>query len=414
MRNRLQTANIFAFVVLGLFLFAGIVCSVIALVAPSFAEQTWAQNLITYAIGFGLPALIYGIYVQSKTEQRLSDTFSFHKLPLSAVLLLIPLGFLIQPLMSLVAALASLVFTDLTTGAIEQIVKLPLPLFILAIGVLPAFFEELVCRGMMLDGYRECPLWYQLVIPALFFGMLHMNFQQISYAFLAGIFFAYLVRMTGSIWSSIIVHFIVNSTQSLLLWLSMQPIAEESEFLKSLLAQEELSASETVLSALVSAAIALPLFLIVLYLLRRVIKNSREGAPAKPEAYTEFVKTAEAKFNEWVGETPDSAQADPQSSMQHAFQPGSMQDFQPKAFAEPQQGFQPQPDPLTGAQQRFQPGHFAVPQQGFQAGHYPYPSAVKQKNTWHKGGIIMYIVLGMLFLMALGIELLAPYLESFL
>lgn len=390
MRNRLQTANIFAFIVLGLFLFSGIVCSVIALVVPSFAEQTWLQNLITYALGFGLPALIYGIFIQSKTEQRPADTFSFHKLPLTAVLLLILLGFLIQPLMSLVAALASLFFTDLTTGAIEQIVQLPLPLFILAIGVLPAFFEELVCRGMMLDGYRECPLWYQLVIPALFFGMLHMNFQQISYAFLAGIFFAYLVRMTGSIWSSMIVHFIVNSTQSLLLWLSMQPIAEENALLQSVLAQEEISPLQTVLSALVSAAIALPLFVLVLYLLHRVIKNRRTKAPAKPEAYTEFVKKAETKFNEWVGETPDSAQSNPLAGVQHAFQPGSAQDLQPASFAEPEQGLQ----------------------QGFQPS--PYPSAVKQKNTWHKGAIIMYIILGLLFLMALGIELVMPYLQAYL
>lgn len=290
MRNRLRTVNIFAFITLGLFLAVSAVLAVFILFFPQLAQQTALQTLITYAVGFGLPALIYGLYIRAKEGQRLADTFSFHRLPLKSLLLCLALGLLIQPIMSLVAALASLLFTDITTNSIEQMSEMPLPLFVLTIGVLPAFFEELVCRGMLLDGYRDTPLWYMLLIPALFFGLLHLNFQQISYAVVAGVILAYLVKITGSIWSSMTVHFVINGTQSLLVWLMGhtalgdllgQTGAGSGEAVTngalggaldeaaSLLSENQ-SGLAAVLSAAVMAGICLPFFLLCLYGLRRI------------------------------------------------------------------------------------------------------------------------------------------------
>lgn len=268
---RLKTVNIFAFIVLGLFLAASGLVAVIILIKPEFADQTALQTLIIYAVAFGIPSLVYGFYVRQKQGRSFTEIFSLRRLSLKSLLLCVLLGFLIQPLMSLVAVLASFVFTDITSLSVEQMTEMPLPLFILTTGVLPAFFEELVCRGMMLDGYRETPLWYMLIIPALFFGLLHMNFQQISYAFLAGIFLAYLVHVTGSIWASMTVHFVVNGFQSLLVWLMTQSSLAENPLLAGILGgTEDVAPLEALTSSLISAGIVLPFFLLCLYLLRRI------------------------------------------------------------------------------------------------------------------------------------------------
>ena len=99
-----------------------------------------------------------------------------------------------------------------------EMAQMPLWSLLLAVGFLPAFFEELVCRGIILGGHRDTPLWYQLLLPAVFFGFLHANFQQAIYAAAAGVFMALLVRFTGSLWASIAAHLVVNGSQSFMVW----------------------------------------------------------------------------------------------------------------------------------------------------------------------------------------------------
>jgi len=50
----------------------------------------------------------------------------------------------------------------------------------------------------------------------LFFGIIHLNPQQFSYAFVLGVIFAYMVYYTRSIWAGILPHFIFNASQGLL------------------------------------------------------------------------------------------------------------------------------------------------------------------------------------------------------
>mgnify|MGYP002508145038 CR=1 FL=1 len=46
-----------------------------------------------------------------------------------------------------------------------------------------------------------------------------MNFNQAAYAFVIGVLVVLLIEATGSIWSSIIVHIVINSQQVLMLYM---------------------------------------------------------------------------------------------------------------------------------------------------------------------------------------------------
>ena len=219
MQSRLQYANIFAAIVLVFYGGFTIFSSLILGFFPSMPYPVAMTSLILYLFGFGLPVLIYCLLTKKFYAQPAKETLSFRPLPLLSVLIVILIGVFIQPVMSLIAQVAQLFFNDITTTSIEGMTNMPLPFLLLSTALLPAIFEELVCRGLLMDGYKETPVWYQILLPGIFFGFLHLNFQQISYAAIMGIYFSILLLITRSIWSTMIIHLVVNGMQTGMAWL---------------------------------------------------------------------------------------------------------------------------------------------------------------------------------------------------
>ena len=74
-----------------------------------------------------------------------------------------------------------------------------------------AFFEELICRGVLLDALKPYGNGFAIIVTGFFFGIMHGNFQQFFYAFVLGIVFAYITIQTGSILAATILHALFNS-----------------------------------------------------------------------------------------------------------------------------------------------------------------------------------------------------------
>lgn len=100
-------------------------------------------------------------------------------------------------------------------------IKTELPFFIsssneLLIGIflmalLPAVVEELVFRGIILNGFRTKFTNKQAVFfSALLFMLMHSNLQQTVYQLALGIIFGSIVIVSGNILYSIILHFMNN------------------------------------------------------------------------------------------------------------------------------------------------------------------------------------------------------------
>ena len=75
----------------------------------------------------------------------------------------------------------------------------------------PAVCEEILFRGYFLSSLRKSvkPV-VAIAVSALSFGIYHLNLYQGCYAFLLGLVLAYAVYKTGSIFSSMLIHFICN------------------------------------------------------------------------------------------------------------------------------------------------------------------------------------------------------------
>ena len=71
--------------------------------------------------------------------------------------------------------------------------------------------EELIFRGVtMRIARRAFSFWIANIIQALLFGIFHMNMMQACYAFALGLFLGYICERGGTLYHSILFHFLFN------------------------------------------------------------------------------------------------------------------------------------------------------------------------------------------------------------
>ena len=88
----------------------------------------------------------------------------------------------------------------------------------LMVSIFAPFFEEILCRGIVLRGLlgnHIKPVW-AIVISAAFFAFIHLNPWQALPAFLLGCLFGYVYYKTGSLKLTMLMHF-ANNTFALVL-----------------------------------------------------------------------------------------------------------------------------------------------------------------------------------------------------
>jgi len=81
---------------------------------------------------------------------------------------------------------------------------------ILALAVVPAVAEELLFRGVILNGIKKRGVFKAVLISAICFTLMHTSPQQTVYQFILGIIFGYALYTTGSIYMSMLIHFVNN------------------------------------------------------------------------------------------------------------------------------------------------------------------------------------------------------------
>lgn len=80
----------------------------------------------------------------------------------------------------------------------------------LFICVLPAFFEEVIFRGVILNGCKRLGDLFAVVVSGVLFSLFHTNPMQTVYQFIMGAIFCILTIKSGSVIPAILMHFINN------------------------------------------------------------------------------------------------------------------------------------------------------------------------------------------------------------
>ena len=108
-------------------------------------------------------------------------------------------------------AIAGEVVTDAVT---ELQMQNPWMMFVLASVVAP-ITEELIFRGFLYKVLAPYGGKYYVLVSALLFALFHVNVSQIPFAFVLGLFFAYVMYRTGDIRLPMLLHFITNVISSI-------------------------------------------------------------------------------------------------------------------------------------------------------------------------------------------------------
>lgn len=187
--------------------------------------------VIVYPVQF-IPAMLYASAVSQRNmgfepEYPLDNNNFGGRSGLSMALIVsvmaISAAFVIEPVSMLLPEMS-----EAPKMAMEQMLKGPVWIVLISVSVFAPFFEEWLCRGIILRGLlkKMKPGW-AIVISALVFGLIHMNLWQAIPAFIIGVILGYVYYKTGSLRLTMLMH-CVNNTLSVIL--SRIPGLEDVEF----------------------------------------------------------------------------------------------------------------------------------------------------------------------------------------
>ena len=183
--------------------------SVALAMVPAIRELSdSAYMLLAQLICFLPPLAFYFFY----TKKDIRKTLRLNPLDWKNALIIFSFGVSIQPIMSLLSYLMSLFFPNPVEQSITGIQESGLIISLLSVAIIPALLEEAFSRGILLSGYQFLGKWKAAFVSALLFGLLHMNPQQLPYAFVVGFIFCFLVERTDSLYASILPHMVINAT----------------------------------------------------------------------------------------------------------------------------------------------------------------------------------------------------------
>ncbi len=192
-------------------LFAFMVLSIIGVQLAIIMLPIKSISLIVVLIIPEITILVVSVIYAFIAKPGMKDDMKFNLPPISEVFLLVLVGIFIVPLASLLNSISMVYSTNAVSSTLDRLYSYPIWVGILTMAVLPAVCEELAFRGYIFHGHRNKNVMLAIILNGFLFGLFHMNFNQFTYALFMGMIFAIVVEVTGSVISSMIVHFMFNT-----------------------------------------------------------------------------------------------------------------------------------------------------------------------------------------------------------
>lgn len=131
-----------------------------------------------------------------------------------------------MPLIMVVNMISMLFVENRANQMAYEMMDMPWWLMILIVGILGPVNEEFIYRGVYYHSYKATGrILAAMFMSAFLFGVMHMNFNQMSYAIVVGILAVLLVEATGSIVSSMIFHACINTYNVVIMLIQRKQLA---------------------------------------------------------------------------------------------------------------------------------------------------------------------------------------------
>lgn len=209
------------------FLIAIIGTLVLQYSAPFFSEAVLGAlgdltlgNLVTEGIIL-LPILVFALL----SKDKLGELLGFHKIKISSALMIVVFCFVSMPVITLFNLISQIWVSNTVSEAVSSfhMEQMSFGKMFLTMAVIAPIMEEVISRGFYYRSYRKSGgALKALFLSAILFAFLHMNFNQALYAFVMGMMAVLLVEVTGSLWSSVLYHGLINGSQVFLIYTQLR------------------------------------------------------------------------------------------------------------------------------------------------------------------------------------------------
>ena len=248
---------------------------------------------IQYVISEGIILVIAIIYMVVNRIDPMKD-IPYKRIGFVNGILSLAAGYCMIPMVLFLNSITMLFSTNYLEEGTTTLLTYPFFMQVILLAVIPPLVEELVFRGIFFGSYRKAGMSGAAIMSGLIFGCFHLNINQGLYAFAIGIVFAYMVEATGSLWSSVIAHFAINTYSiGVVQLLKMTGIyALDGQAVGALEGEGELAASAgalaTVMQLIVLLALATAFMMLAVLCIRIMAK--RHGRLENIKVRTEGIK----------------------------------------------------------------------------------------------------------------------------
>lgn len=184
----------------------------------SFVIQYFTQSTILHSCLLELSLFVIGVVFLLCWKVNIKDYLRLKKVDFISILLSILYGICLIPIVAVINAISMLFVENVASSSVSDMVDQGFWISFVVIAIIPAIVEEFLFRGIIYRGYRQARPIRGMVYSALLFGALHMNFNQLCYAFFMGIALAVLDEVTDSLIPSMIVHCLFNGQSVCLIY----------------------------------------------------------------------------------------------------------------------------------------------------------------------------------------------------
>ncbi len=181
-------------------------------ILANYLNQSFQMIVLSQILLF-LPSFIFIM----KNREYFFKHLRIRRLKIKTYFLIAAFGLFFIPVVSFINALSMLFVDNVIAGEVTNIVgSHSLISSIIVVALIPCIFEETIYRGVFYNEYSRINPLKAMFLSALLFGLLHMNFNQFMYAAVGGFVFALMVEATGSITASMMMHFMINGSATLI------------------------------------------------------------------------------------------------------------------------------------------------------------------------------------------------------
>ncbi|MBQ7466727.1 MAG: CPBP family intramembrane metalloprotease [Clostridia bacterium] len=211
--------------------FACMAFIVLLLVTKLFVRKFWTKDIqerlvdhsvflyltlyIVIAIAVEAVFFVAGLIAANNTKVKYFKATTFNKKPTKLMILF-------AVLISFVSIFA---FSGLTNvfvislqkfGYTTSLSNMAIPnfgvylLYVIVVCAVPAVCEESLFRGVILQGFRGKGKHFAVLMSALIFMLMHGGPEQTVHQFILGVILGYVFIYSGSIWMTILIHFLNN------------------------------------------------------------------------------------------------------------------------------------------------------------------------------------------------------------